>query len=302
MDLNHRREWVETRAPLLVRRSIRPDRADPDAALTATLRGGETEDVIHFPDNVKEGVLKPFGTDLAAKFAAESPNFIHLWLPDRGSLNTGSRSLLTSPWIGVTAAATLPQNFESGSTTSSELATIFSRSRARRRCPRLSRDGSASWLREAGAEQLSEQVLADLLELAIFAGCERDKESLRLGRDLRLPLVLYGPGFVRGEKDVRPTKPISPAAQELVREWGDNGLIVEGRIRLSALYRAWRKRGERLGLSYIELPTYWEPFTANDVNLKPDDAAAVARFGFGEMVSLQVHALVSEQRIAGSSP
>jgi hypothetical protein len=276
---------------------------DPDSALTATLRSGETEDIIQFPNDANETVLKRFGTDLLAQIEADAPNLhapavaatplLRYWeskfadLPVHWRRRAGNVAPELREWVGD-----LVRSRDQ----------FLKEPRAQALPSILLREMIvASWLRAAGAPKPADMILTDLLELAIFTGCEKGKERVRLGRDLRLALVLYAPAFVRGEKDAREIEPVSLAAQALLRNWGGDELVADGGVVLPSLYRMWRKTSEKRGLTYGLLPLFWEPFTAIDVNGGPKDQAAAARREFGDMVAQHVRAFGREQRLAGSS-
>ncbi|HKM53145.1 MAG TPA: hypothetical protein VJY33_07005, partial [Isosphaeraceae bacterium] len=272
----------------------------PEDGPIATLRRGATEDAIHFPDDAKMD-LEKFGGDLVASFEAAAP---HLRAP----------AVATSPLLRYWEEKFGGQHvrwFHSTSDVASELR-IWVEELVRKRKQFLREPRSpalppillqemvlASWLQAAGAPELANLVLGDLMELVIFAGCEPARERDRLGSHLGLALVLYGPGFVRGEKPGRPTEPVSPAAQRLVREWGGDDLLSNGEVVLGALYRKWRKQAESIGTWW---PRLWEPFTAADMALDRKGAAAAAQSEFGALVSRQVRALVQELRQEGSTP
>ena len=260
----------------------------PEDGPIATLRRGATEDAIHFPDDAKMD-LEKFGGDLLASFEAAAPRL-------------RAPAVATSPLLRYWEEKFGGQHvrwFHSTSDVAGELR-IWVEELVRKRKQFLKEPRSlalppillqemvlASWLQAAGAPELANLVLGDLMELVIFAGCEPARERDRLGSHLGLALVLYGPGFVRGEKPGRPTEPVSPAAQRLVRELGGDDLLSNGEVVLGALYRKWRKQAESIGTWW---PRLWEPFTAADMALDRKGAAAAAQSEFGALVSRQVRA------------
>jgi len=276
----------------------------PEDGPIAALHRGETEDVIHFPDDAKTD-LEKFGGDLLVRFEAAAP---HLRAP----------AVAASPLLRYWEEKFGPQHvrwFHSTSDVAGELR-IWVEELVRKRKQFLKEPRSsalppvvlremvlASWLRAAGAPELANLVLGDLMELVIFAGCEPARQRDRLGSHLGLALLLYGPGFVRGDKPGHPTEPVSPAAQRLVREQGGDDLVSNGEVVLGALYRKWRKEAYSLNLIGNWWPWLWEPITAADMALeRKGTAAAATQSAFGAVVSRQVRALAQELQQEGSTP
>ena len=211
------------------------DAPAPEDGPIAALRHGATEDAIHFPDNAKTD-LERFGGDLLARFEVAAP---HLRAPSVAA------SPLLRYWEEKFSGLHV-RWLHSTSDLASELR-IWVEELVRKRKQFLKEPRSsalppillqemvlASWLREARAPELANLVLGDLMELVIFAGFEPARERDRLGSHLGLALLLYGPGFVRGDKPGRPTEPVSPAAQRLVREQGGDNLVSNGEVVLGA--------------------------------------------------------------------
>jgi len=278
--------------------------ADPTKGLIAQLPPGATEDVIHFPPGALAG-LRAFGPSLEAAFEGEAPR-----LRAPGRLGTP----LLKYWEGKFAGR--DRRWPYGLADVSTELRVWILDLVQRRGRFLNEPRSsdlppillqemvlASWLRASGAVQLSERVLSDLLDLLVMAGCERDRERVRLGEHLGLPLVLYGTGFVRGEQPSKAFEQISLPAQQRLREWGGTELLVNGQLAMQSLYDTWVLKADQLGLrgETLPVPGYWKPIVpADDVTSLKGNALAV-RDAFDRWVMWQVPALSGEVQVEGPS-
>jgi len=280
---------------------------DLERGLVAQLPPGATEDMIHFPGDTK-AVLEQFGNDLLARFEAEA---LHLRAPAEGD------SALLRYWGRNFAGRGVPWPYAAPDVSAELRIWVDALVGQRKRFlaePRslalppilLQEMVLASWLREAGSPRLSDMVLADLVELVVFAGCEPGRERVRLGEHLGLRLVLYAPGFVRGAEPGRTAEPVSPAAQRLVRDWGGNegnNLVSDGGVVLRVLYVEWRDRARPFALIGMRLPPFWGPPTPADQSTnKTKGAARAAREAFDGWVIRQVRALGHELPVMRSMP
>ena len=107
----------------------------------------------------------------------------------------------------------------------------------------------ASWLWEAGARSTAELLLSDLVELAVFAGCEARRGVERLDRSPDLHLLLRLPFLVYG-MDAPKTIVLSPPALRVARAWTleiDTEDVVEGTaVDLEKLHDLWEWKGRRM--------------------------------------------------------
>ncbi len=109
---------------------------------------------------------------------------------------------------------------------------------------------TASWLWECGATETADWFLSDILELAIYAGCDRSTEKERLRSDLLgLALLLQVPSFVRGEHRGREKVDYRACAEVKKQLNGWQGVASEterdGDIAVEQLYIIWRLKGGR---------------------------------------------------------
>lgn len=109
----------------------------------------------------------------------------------------------------------------------------------------------ASWFENLGMERTTERLLSDMLELAIYAGCqfhEKDRLQVRLGPHLVLPVLLRVPGWVRGQVqdgsgDV--TVSLNQVALGVALDWAERSSFRGeldrggGKISLSGLLAYW---------------------------------------------------------------
>jgi hypothetical protein len=281
---------------------------DLDHGPSFNLRAGATDDIIHFSNDART-VLERFGVDLSARseqifngkarqHGAAVPSKLLVYWETKFARWRLRWPHSTSDVVGTLRiwVKDLVQ----------KRARFLKEPRSQALPPILLREMIlASWLKAADAPELADMVLTDLVELAIFAGCEPDRELGRLGSQFGLALVLYAPGFVRGEKPARAAEPVSPAAQRLLRAWGDEeggNLLNGGEVMLGQLYHQWRDKARPLGLIGQWWPTYWEPITVDDWGSNQTRAVSAAWKSFDDLISGQVRALVQELRAEGATP
>jgi hypothetical protein len=239
-------------------------------------------DKIQFPPDGLE-ILSRRGRDVWARFTAENVR-----------TPTGEKApLMQHFWQGVYAASGLKLPYATNATavlgaTLQEFLkarTLFLTNAEAHELNRItfSEIALASWLRDHGCTNTSDLLLLDLVELAVYAGCESGKERERLGNDLLLAAALHMPQFVGGEfkpEDLDLKKPLSTPAINWAKQWasqtGNHSEIFRDATRdvsLAGLYAYWAHAGS------FTLPPMWQPLEPPDTKGQiPENSELAKRF------------------------
>jgi hypothetical protein len=126
---------------------------------------------------------------------------------------------------------------------------------------------SASLLQVSGASRVTDLLLMDLIELAIYAGCEqKGREKNRLGPDMELPVITHIPRWIKKEPPLTPDKDIRinigtyalDTAKKWSDEWGYKEIVGDRDISLYRLFSRWSLMSDR------GLIPYWEDIPQPD--------------------------------------